>query len=326
MSNENLWGEDEPFIDRTIESETDINGIPVAAAPVPFQRPKSSTPPVQQPKQEIDIDETVLEELDTETEDDYSNVLDDAHLRLEQGSLYKMIMNHHLFEGVDADPIAVQNVQKEIRQFAKERMEIMLGMRKETSTVEHLEINFPFNTLEVTALKALARAATKGATDDADDYVPEVKRITEETDVSQPHKRNSINPIGGSSHQKTAPPKKATQQSRKPLHSKPNTPIKRSRQDLLIDQIAREEGIPRELLEENMAGVGGKPLNQMSEDEIRERNKLVSQRRALAKSTKALPQPTVEQMEQIYTATANQVANGKGDISLILQNLKKSSK
>ena len=61
------------------------------------------------------------------------NVLSDARLRLEQGRLYEMVMNSDLFEGSDCDPKAIKNVEKEIRNFAKERMEIMLGMRQETS-------------------------------------------------------------------------------------------------------------------------------------------------------------------------------------------------
>src|ERR1019366_6683663 len=109
-------------------------------------------------------------------EEDFVDVLSDAHLRLEQGSLYKLVMNGNLFQDVDADPKAVQNVQKEIKTFAKERMEIMLGMRKETNTVEHLEIDFPFNALEVEVLKKLASTATKGASEHSDRYVPEVTR------------------------------------------------------------------------------------------------------------------------------------------------------
>ena len=71
-----------------------------------------------------------MEEIQEE-EEDFTAVFNDANLRIEQGRLYQMIMNHDIFEGMDADERAVQNVQKEIRKFARERMEIMLGMRQE---------------------------------------------------------------------------------------------------------------------------------------------------------------------------------------------------
>lgn len=101
-------------------------------------------------------------------EDDYTAILSDARLRLEQGKLYEMIMNHDIFRGVDADPKAVRNVQREIRKFAKERMEIMLGMRQEVTPAVNAPIIFPLNDLEIEILKKLASKATNGLTEAAD--------------------------------------------------------------------------------------------------------------------------------------------------------------
>ena len=86
------------------------------------------------------------------------------------GKLYELVMKHDLFAGLDADPKAMKVVQKEIRQYAQERMEIMLGMRQEKTEAPAgfpMEL-FPFNSLEVEILKAIAATATKGESRDAE--------------------------------------------------------------------------------------------------------------------------------------------------------------
>lgn len=279
MSDENLWGEEEPFQDIPDEVRVDSNGQQGSAPPVRLQRPQAPAPAPAVPNTTY---EEVMEEAQ---EEDYEDAMADAHLRLEQGSLYKMIMNHELFEGMDADPKAIQNVQNEMRNFARERMEIMLGMRQETTKVNVSE-GFPFNALEVEVLKMLASTATKGASENAEQYVPEVR---------QPSKK-VLRPIGGSTTAKKAAPSAPA----KPLQSRPAAPVARSKMDLTIDQIAREEGVPRELLEENLPGVGGKPMHQMTEQEIIDRNRLATQRRGKhAKSPQAIPMATEQQQEML---------------------------
>lgn len=300
MSNE--FDNDEPFSDMPEEAQTGADGKPVASTryiPQPTiqsqaVRPGPSLPVIPEPEYE--------EETEENSEEDFSDVLTDAHLRLEQGSLYKLIMNNNLFEDVDADPKAIQNVQKEIRNFARERMEVMLGMRKETTQVEHLEIDFPFNALEVDILKKLAHAATKGATENSDRFVPGVTRVTEELDnvPQQPPKRNILNPIRGSSNKTVA--------SKKKLQSRSVAPVKRSRLDATIEQIAAEEGVPIELLEINTPGVGGN-----APASLEERARLSTQRRvSQVPSSQAMPAPTFEQ----HMAKASEQVSGFGSTPL----------
>lgn len=317
MSNDNLWGDEEPFSDMPEEAQTGKDGKPVPPSyefvPPPPSRPiarpaAGPTPPVPPVKAPISVQEEI--EVEEEPEEDFSDVLSDAHLRLEQGGLYKMIMNHNLFDGTDADPKAVQNVQKEIRAFARERMEVMLGMRRETATVEHLEIDFPFNAMEVDVLKKLAYKASLGETQNSDNFVPEVRRTVEE--VPTVSKKKTLNPIGAT--------KKATN---KPLQNKPSAPVKRSKLDTTIDQIAREEGIPRELLEEDLPGVGGKSLNQLTDQELIERNRLAAKRRgAQVKSANALPMATPEQQEMMAVERAAQMSASGSLMSRILETVK----
>lgn len=212
-------GEDE-FIDNPVSRvdgkwQSDQTNVvpsqPKRTAPTP-----APTPPVQvkqQPEEEFELSEF-------DTEEDYSEVLSDARLRLEQGRLYEMIINNDLFEGSTADPVAARFVQNQIRKFAKEKMEEMLGMRKETAQVERLEIDFPFNGLEINILKKLASTATKGASENADKFVPEVKRTTEEIEIVP--RREGLNKISLSSGSKPLPKKLQTKASNPVSRQKPS--------------------------------------------------------------------------------------------------------
>lgn len=83
-------------------------------------------------QQSLYEDKDSNESFDEETTEDFEadlEVLKNARLRLEQGKLYEMLLKHNLFEGVDAEPKAIANVQKELRAFIKERLEVLVGLR-----------------------------------------------------------------------------------------------------------------------------------------------------------------------------------------------------
>jgi len=126
--------------------------------PAQFLNQSSAAPtPPQSPNYEE------LEALvQTEEDEDYYNslVLSDARLRLVQGSLYEKIMDHNLFDGYDADPIAIKNVEREIKKYARERMEVMLGMRQERV---QQTTQGQFTDQEVAILKALISRGTSGS-------------------------------------------------------------------------------------------------------------------------------------------------------------------
>jgi hypothetical protein len=303
MSNDNLWDEEESFSDMPEEAQTGADGKPVPqtvtqtqhqyAPPVVPPRAPAPTHPALQEVTDEELEASMVEEDVEEGDEDFSDVLSDANLRLEQGSLYKLVMKHDLFENSDADPKAIQNVQKAIRKFAREQMEVMLGMRPEVVPAEKLEIQFPFNELEVEVLKAMARTFSKGATEKSENYVPSVIRTTEEP------KRNILNPIGGSAPAKKKPVTKK-------LPSKPAAPIKRSKIEDLIDFYASQEadgkvsketikaGLMRELAEHDQ--LLGRPVGTLTVEELAQRNQTINQRRgALAKSPQAIPMPSSEE-------------------------------
>src|ERR1035437_7078044 len=90
-----------------------------------------------------------------EEEQDISEIMSDANLRLEQGRLYQMVLQGDIFADTNADPKAIRNVQREIRKFVRERMETMLGIRQE-QPAQAAVVSSPFNDMEVTVLKMLA--------------------------------------------------------------------------------------------------------------------------------------------------------------------------
>src|SRR5579863_3322316 len=116
-----LWDDDENQEFRDIPDETglDENGQPKSAPAARVQQtPRQQAPSPQQApfnaakgKFEVPAEVNVEEILEIiESEEDFSEVLNDDNLRIEQGRLYQMIMNHDLFDGMDADVKAVQNV------------------------------------------------------------------------------------------------------------------------------------------------------------------------------------------------------------------------
>lgn len=283
----------------------------VASTVVPKQESVKSTQPVE------DAEEYV-EEQQEESEEDFSNVLSNARLRLEQGRLYEMIMNHNIFDGVEADEQAIRFVTKQMRNFAKLQMEVMLGMRQEEPKAQQLTIaNFPFNDLEVQTLKALASAATKGVSSS-----PEAQ-VFSGVQTEAPKKRVGLNTISSPTKPTLKPsvPKPVVRQpvknsqpvptntAQKPLSAKPATPIQRKQEDPDIDRILAEEGITREEYDRQYGNYKPleKPLHKMTENEIIERNRKVTAQKA-AKSTAAIPMPSPEQEEWMHAQRAEAAA------------------
>lgn len=300
----NIFSDEEVFRDIPDEVDSSAYQVPLQ------QQAQVSTGQLSAPQ---DLDESDLEEYlniesqeDLDPEEDYADVLADARLRLEQGRLYEMIMNHDLFANLDADARAVKNVQREIKKFAKERMEIMLGMKRESATVERLEIDFPFNELEVSVLKKLAFTATKGATEKSDNFVPQIKKVTEEI-PNVPAKRSTLTPIGPITSTKKSAPAKAKADP-KPLAKSAGAPLER--------RVAQPQQRPAE----------SKPLEkspyEMTADELLARNEEITARQKRAISKEAMPMPTYEQQEYMYQTRVAQHAPAVSQIVALINQRK----
>lgn len=274
----NDFFEDDDFRDNPVEMENGKWKEVETAMPAQPTRPVAQRPAPQSkpaPKQPEPLYENIDLEFNDDEEDDYTVVLSDARLRLEQGKLYELIMNSNLFDNMDSDARAIRNVQREIKRFARERMEVMLGMRQEAA--RETSVASPFNSLEVDVLKKIASAASKGATEQ-----PEAEKATWDN-PPQP-KKQSLTPI--SSTPKPQPQK---------LTAKPKAPIARV---ATTAPIVKEEYEPLK-----------KDPSQMSADELIERNKQAAERQARvkpAKSSDAKPMPSYEQQEMLH---ADRMAN-----------------
>lgn len=318
MSN-NLWDDDnqsEEFRDVPDEVKLDSNKQPMQAPPAQVQNPPAYRPanvpaePVRvNPAKQLQAGPTDEEFLDSvlSEEEDFTEVLADANLRIEQGRLYQMIMNHNLFEGMDADPRATQNVEREIRKFARERMEIMLGMRQEQSA-QAAVVSSPFNDLEVDILKKIASKATNGATETAE--------ANQVASVLREAPRKTLNPIGGSTALKRPSP---VQKPQTKLPVKTQAPLQRKKVDATIEQIAAEEGVSVEDLELGYTGIG-KPMAKLTEEELLQRARDTAQRmakRTTVKSASALPMASIEQQEMLALQRATAMGQAPGMAALL---------
>jgi hypothetical protein len=199
----------------------------------------------------------------------------------------------------------------------------MLGMRQEASKVQPMAASdFPFNDVEVAALKDLAYMATKGQS-----AAPEVQ-VFSGAPAAVPRKAG-LNTIAVKSQAKPAQvaSKPAAPAAKKPLAQKAPAPVKRDpRTESQIEQILAEEGISRAEYERqynpNYKPLT-KPLSQMNEQELAEwRRQDALKTNKQVKSPNAIPMPTAEQEEMLHTQRA-QTAASNPQMQLLMSALTK---
>lgn len=120
--------------------------------------------------------EEIAEESAFKLDKKESNVIYNARLRLEQAKLYEMLINHNLFDGVDASEDAINNVQNELKVYIVKRLEILLGLREPVVKVETAVAELPFNDIEVDFLKQLAYKGTNGASVNGAPVTPKIEK------------------------------------------------------------------------------------------------------------------------------------------------------
>lgn len=248
------------------------------------------------------------QEAEGSDEEDYSNILDDARLRLEQGRLYEMVMKHNMFEDLDADPKAAIVVQRQIVKFAKEQMEIMLGMKQPRETFQGAVVSSPFNDLEVKLLKEIASKMSGGKSAE-----PSANKIAQKLKtIGTPERASRPAPIQQQPRQQAAPAPRAPQ----PLPQAPAAPLKRKKKiSGGIDRLLREGMSPKD--------VGYKPLrkspHQMTTDELLKRNEEAKERQASQRSARpanAMPLPSFEQEQALHNSRVTQAG---GTVALIMK-------
>ena len=134
----------------------------------------NSTPVVNEATDEIL--EEIAEQSSFSLNKKESNVIYNARLRLEQAKLYEMLINHNLFDGVDASLEAIDNVQNELKVYIVKRLEILLGLREPVVRVETTVAQLPFNNIEIDFLKQLAYKGTLGASENGIPVTPKIEK------------------------------------------------------------------------------------------------------------------------------------------------------
>jgi hypothetical protein len=244
----------------------------------------------EQYQESYDSEEDQEEDLEADLQ-----VLKDASLRLEQGNLYKMLLKHNLFEGVDADPRAITNVQRELRAFIRERLEILVGLKQDPKLApKKVEVQLPFSDIEIQLLKEFLAKVTGKV--EQQSKAPSLKPFkTEQPTVSK------IKPVvGNSKNVKVVTPQKA----------QPKPQVKaQQKQDLQKDEPRLQ-----------------KPPSEMTPEELIEYNRIVSnrQRGRKATSTQKLPMPDAQQIQTMYMNRI-QTQSGGNLINAILAKMNKGS-
>ena len=303
----NIW-DDEPFRDGQPVYENGKWQEAATYAPVPENTIVAARAIQQQAQaeEEFDVEEFVEEAASDEDEDDFTEVLSDARLRLEQGKLYEMVMNHDLFGGVESDPRAAKSVQKQIRKFAKEQMEIMLGMRQEEVAVTNATSDF--SSLEVHALKDIAAKliSTRGMKEE--DYPEEPAQGT----PAAPPKKKTLNTIGSSKHKPQS----------KPIAKKAE-PIKRQAKPKVRNDLPKEFEMDYQPLD--------KPIHEMTPAELAQRDAEATERQknkmVITPKEQRAHWPSYEEQTALAQAQVSRVTNSQGNLSaLIVANLKNAGK
>lgn len=237
---------------------------------------------------------------DFDNEEDESVVLN-ARMRLEQGRLYEMLLNHKLFENVSAHPKAINCVEREIKRFVKERLEVLLGLKPDprikqlAQPVESPQL--PFNELEISLLKQVLSKMTKGMTESAQN--------SNQTNSAQSQQPQSITPIKGTfkgtNRSGGLSSVKPQAQSGFPvknqaLTNKPdaNKPVNAGAQVAKTEQATDDRPV-----------LNKSPFK-MSASELIERNKYIAEqqrkRKAVVPDSQKLPMPNPLQLEAYYSA------------------------
>lgn len=236
--------------------------------------------------------EIVYENEEDEDEADFgTSVVESARIRLEQGRLYEMLIKHDLFDGVDAIPEAVAKVQKELKDYIVERLEILLGMRAETQKAQTQQIITPpqFNDVEVQALKMIAAQVTKGASKNAPTTQASVVEQAPEPKLNSVKERpKSLNKIQAAPEKKIAPVQQAPQKKvAQPVQQKklaPQAPQKKT---------VTSKPVPKAVLEKQASSVDESAkkdlqyIEKLKTMSLEEANKVVA-----ARHKRPIPPPT----------------------------------
>lgn len=288
---ENFWSESEEIM-----GEDQAKAVLSGSAIPSFQEPMVSNV-AEEPSYSLQTEE------DEEDPNTVRQIMSDARLRLEQGRLYEMLLEHSLFGDVQANPQAIKNVEREIRRFIRERLEILLGLKEDPRLAREVQVASQFTPFEVDFLKKLISKTTGGISQQVHAPPPEsavtgsIRKISNQVAQPSPPARKPSPVSARPSSVRVAPPKKARPQ----VPAQPAITVK-TKQGIV--EIPEEIEAPLE-----------RPVSQMQRSELAERNQRIAERQANKKAqipTDRLPTPTPDQAQAMVVASVmGRMQNGK---------------
>lgn len=244
----------------------------------------------QEPDQ--DFEDQIEEQVNEEEEEAASlEVLTNASLRLEQGNLYKLILTQNLFENTDADPKAVNNVQREIRAFVRERLEVLVGLKEDPRLLKRkTREDFPFTDIEIDLLKTMLGRVTKQA--------PAIKPISQPVSA-KPKQPMKLNTIKGN-------------QTKPSQEKKPTSSVK------VVEKIKRPTAQKKKT--EDAEGRLKKHPKDMTVNELIEYNKTVAARQMDRKAKPLTPLPQLDSDQKLmhYSKMVNSDAKTSNFVSMVM--------
>ena len=282
--------------------------------------------------------EQILEDSSYEFDEEEVGVVYNVRLRLEQASLYEMLINHNLFEGVEASPQAISIVQDELKHFLVRRLEVLMGIRQPEPEVvqQTTQVKSPFNGLEVEALKALAYKLTEGKTkqyQEEDEYEEEVvvkkpnpirkklqpAKLRPKVKKTTAKKTTKVQAEPPQKKKTTTRKKKAAPKKRRPKKNnvEPRKKIAPSGNGRVLTEAEAMEIAKAEIEMEKALGRDPKKdknsWSKMSAKQKRERIKEVNERNSKgAKVNQNLRFPTAQELEAQYTVQQQKMSTDKG--------------
>jgi len=307
--------------------------------------------------EEDELEEDEYEEYEEEEMSDYAptdkkvayklnkrenTVVTDAMIRLEQARLYDMLIKHDLFKGVKAHPRALANVQAELKSYIVNRLEILLGIKAEKvekETPKNVQVELPFNDIEIEFLKALSYKGTKGASAQAEskkvvatEVMPTIAAPVQEEpaglqplgSVEEEYEEEYVEPPKPKKRvakkkpaKKKAAPRRKPAPTQQPVKKTKPSRAKMNRKGQISD--AEAERLAREDMERMKKF--SKPAHEMNVDELMEANKSITTSKVKAQGAK--PIPTGAQLDMHYrTKQMNQQADPKaGGFNVLLNKI-----
>jgi hypothetical protein len=272
-------------------------------------------PPIAEASDEVL--EEIAEESSFNLNRSESNVIYNARLRLEQAKLYEMLINHNLFDGVEASPEAISNVQNELKFYIVKRLEILLGIREPVIKEQVQTADPSLNDVELDFLKQLAYKGTVGASATGKPTAPrsEKQSIKPLTGATSAPKLKSLASKEVTTKQNSPVP---TQQVKKTANPAPQAPVKKQVPAKTALKI-RESGLGRNLTPAEAEAIAREDLKNLSKKEFKDMNakekaariREVNEKHKRPSSPNAKPMPSANELEMKYRNQESQRSSSK---------------